>query len=490
MPYDNLPDFLTHLQDKGELRRIPIEVNPQLEVTEIVDRVCKQPMGGPALMFERVKGSPLPLVINLLGTPRRIYSALGASSIEEIQDRLAGSLKSEAPESWYQKLKLGSVSAQSNPWKPQLLKTGICQQVVKLGRDIDLRELPATQAWPGDSGRFLYTGTVLGKHPLSGERFVETIPMQILDRDSLLVYWHPHNLSCQYLREHRRQGTHLPLAIAIGGDPTWQFIAQAPVPYQLDPAAFGGCLRGKAFEVVRGRQVDLEVPAGAEIVLEGYIDGQETPLLGGTFSHSMGHYGTPHELPVLRVTTLTHRGNPVLVDNIPGRPPMENAALWEVYTQIALAMMRLAIPEIVDLRLLHETVNDQIVFVSIRKAYPQQARKVLHALWGQRFTMFSKVLIIVDDDVSLQNPADVWQAVACNVHPVRDVQIGDGPCSPWDHATPTPGIGSKLGLDATRKLTSEGHTRDWPAPLVMPDSVHDLVSKRWQEYRIDAKPRS
>lgn len=489
MPYDNLPDFLAHLQDDGELRRISVEVDPRMEVTEIVDRVCKQPGGGPALMFEKVKGSPLPLVVNLLGSPRRICRALGAGSVAELLDRLAGSVKSDAPESWFQKLKIGGAVSHNTLWKPQVVKTGVCQQVVKLGRDIDLRELPALQAWPAESGRFLYAGTVLGKHPYTGERFVESIPLQVLDRDTLAVYWHPQHLAFQYLREHRRLGTHLPLAVAFGGDPAWQFLAQAPLPPLVDPLSYGGCLRGKAFEVVRGRQVELEVPAGAEIVLEGYIDCQEASLAGGTFSQDMGHYATPRDVPVLRVTTLTHRGNPVLVDNVPGRPPMESSALWDVDSQLALPLLRNTTPEIVDLRLLHETANDQIAFVSIRKSFPQQGKKVLHALWGQRFTMFCKLLIIVDEDVPLRNQADVWHAVASNVHPVRDVQIGEGPSSPWDHSSPIPGIGSKLGFDATRKWSDEGHPREWPASLMMSESVRDLVSRRWAEYQIDRRPR-
>jgi 4-hydroxy-3-polyprenylbenzoate decarboxylase len=489
MAYDNLPDFLAHLQDDGELRRVSTEVDPRLEITEIVDRICKQPGGGPALMFEKVQGSPLPLVVNLLGTVRRISRALGVGSISELLDRLSGSLRPDAPESWFQKLKIGSAASVA-PWKPQLIKAGMCQQVVKLGRDIDLRELPAIQAWPADSGRFLYAGTVLGKHPHTGERFIESIPMQVLDRDTLGVYWHPHHLAFQYFQEYRRLGTHLPLAVAFGGDPTWQFVAQAPIPPQIDPLVYGGCLRGKALDVVRGRQVDLEVPAGAEIVMEGFIDSQESPIAGGTFSHAAGHYASPLEVPVFRVTALTHRGNPVLVENVPGRPPMENSALWEVYTQLALPLLRHSSPEIVDVRLLHETANDQIAFVSIRKAYPQQARKVLHALWGQRFMMHCKLLIIVDEDVSLQNQTDVWHAVACNVHPSRDLQVGEGPSAPWDHSTPTPGIGSKLGLDATRKLSAEGHPREWPAALSMPNSVRELVSRRWLEYQIDRRPRA
>lgn len=489
MPYDNLPEFLTHLQDDGELRRISVEVDPRLEVTEIVNRVCEQPGGGPALMFERVLGSPLPLVVNLLGSSRRICRALGVKSIPELLDRLAGATRPESPESWFQKLKIGGGTSANSPWKPQTIKAGLCQQVVKLGRDIDLRELPAIHAWPHDAGRFLHAGTVIGKDPRTSERFVETIPLQVLDRDTLAVYWHSHHRAFQSLREHRRLGTHLPLAIAFGGDPLWQFIAQAPIPAQLDPMAFGGCLRGKAFEVVRGRQVEIEVPAGAEIVMEGYIDCQETTLAGGTFSHGLGYYATPREVPLLRITTLTHRGNPVLVENVPGRPPMESAALLEIYTQLALPMLRLIAPEIVDLRLLHETVGDQIGFVSIRKDFAQQARKILHVLWGHRFTMFCKLLIVVDEEVSLRNSTDVWRAVAAHVHPIRDVQIGEGPSSPWDHASPLPGVGSKLGLDATRKLTSEGQSQDCPEPLLMSDSIRDLVSRRWAEYQIDRHPR-
>lgn len=489
MPYDNLPEFLAHLQDDGELRRVSTEVDPHLEVTEIVRRVCQQPGGGPGLMFERVRGCPLPLIVNLLGSQRRIYRALGVRSWDELQERLTGAARSDAPESWFQKLKIVGSPASNSPWKPVTIKTGLCQQVVKVGRDIDLRELPALQAWPDDAGRFLHGGIVLSRQPQSGTRFVETIPFQILDRSSLGVHWHPHHAAYQLLHEHRQLGTHLPLAVAFGGDPTWQFLTKAPLPPQTDPLNFGGCLRGKALEVVRGRQVDLEVPAGAEIVLEGYIDAQEGLTRGGSYGQHTGSYSAPVDVPVFHITTLTHRGNPVLVQNVPGRPPMEDAALLEVYSRLTLPLLRLTIPELVDFKLLQETANEQICLVSIHKTFAQQVRKVLHALWGHPLTMFCKLVVVVDADVPLDAWHEVWFNVASNLHPARDVILGEGPSSPADHATPIPGIGSKLGLDATRKLPSEGFSRGWPASTLMTPAIHDLVSLRWHEYQID-RPHS
>lgn len=489
MPYDNLPEFLAHLQDDGELRRVSVEVDPTLEVTEVVDRVCKQPGGGPALMFEKVRGCPLPLVVNLLGHQRRIERALGVKSWDELQERLTGATRQDMPESWFQKLKSVAGTAANSSWKPQVVKTGLCQQVVRVGRDIDLRELPALQAWPDDAGRFLHGGVVITKDPHDGERFVETIPFQILDRDSLGVHWHSHHHAQQLLAYHRRQGTHLPLAIAFGGDPTWQLLTKLPIPPQTDPLTFGGCLRGKALDVVRGRQVELEVPAGAELVLEGYIDALEAPTRGGCYGQATGSYSFAVDVPVFHITTLTHRGNPVLVQNVPGRPPMEDATLLELYSKLALPLLRFTIPELVDFRLLQETANDQICFISIHKTYAQQVRKVLSALWGQQLTMFSKLVVVVDADIPLSNLDDVWFAVAGNMHPRRDVILSEGPGSPSDHASPVAGMGSMMGIDATRKLASEGHARGWPAPTLMTDSIRDLVSRRWSEYQIDRGPR-
>lgn len=487
MPYDNLPEFLANLQDDGELRRVPVEVDPNLEVTEIVDRVCKQPGGGPALMFEKVRGCPLPLVVNLLGRQRRIERALGVKSWDELQERLAGSSRPDGPESWFQKLKTVAGAASATGWKPQVVKTGLCQQVVRVGRDIDLRELPALQTWPDDAGRFLHGGVVLSKDAYTGERFIETIPFQILDRGTLGVHWHSHHHACQQLEAHRRLGSHLPLAVAFGGDPTWQLLTRMPVPPQMDPLMFGGCLRGKPLEVVRGRQVELDVPAGAEIVLEGYIDTQEAPTRGGCFGQSTGSYSYPVDVPVFHITTLTHRGNPVLVQNVPGRPPMEDAALLELYARLALPILRLTIPELVDLRLLQETANDQLCFISIRKSYAQQVRKVLNALWGHQLTMFSKLVVVVDEDVPLSNLHEVWFAVANNLHPSRDVILGQGPGSPIDHASPVLEVGSMVALDATRKLPNEGHLRGWPAPALMASAVQEMVSRRWSDYQIERR---
>lgn len=485
MPHDNLPEFLARLQDDGELRRVAVEVDPYLEVTEIVDRICKRPNGGPALFFEHLRGSPLPLVVNLFGNQRRICSALELKTFDELEARLNSAMHPEVQDGWFQKLKFVSSTASMTPWKPVTLKTGIAQQVVKLGRDIDLRELPALQVWPDDSGRVLHGGMVFSENPLTRERYLETIPFRIVDRSVLEVHWTPFHSLFQAFQAHRSRGTNLSLAIVFGGDPAWQLATNLPRPTEIDPFEFGGCLRGKPLEIIRARQVELEVPANAEIVMEGYIDTQRPLALGIGFGQSPGFYGAQAEVATLTITTVTHRGNPILVQSVPGRPPMEESAIMELKARLCLPMLRRVAPEIIDFRFVQNSTNDLLAMVSFDKTYPMQARKVMNAIWGSQATMFTKMVIAVDGDVPLSHPGEVLRAAVHHLHPHRDLVLSDGPAHPADHASPVWGMGSRVGLDATRKLVAEGHPRLWPGAVQMTDAIQQLVDQRWKDYLID-----
>ena len=313
MSYHNLSDFLSELQDDGELRRVHVEVDPILEVSEIVDRLCKIPGGGPALLFERVRGSTMPLVVNLLGSQKRMCRALGVRSLEQVAKRGAGAFKPDSPGNWLQKLKLLPTTSESTSWPPQIIKTGACQQVVKIGRDVDLEELPALQHWPNDAGRFLTAGQVFTRHPVTLERNLESFPLQIRDRNSLGVHWNLHHEAYQVFREHQARGTQTPVAVAFGGTPLLYYLTTVPVPPKVDRLAYGGVLCGKSLELVKCRQTDLEVPAQAEIVLEGYIDPTEPAEQGGPFGDKTGFYRPPEEVVTLHVTAVTHRSNPILV---------------------------------------------------------------------------------------------------------------------------------------------------------------------------------
>jgi 4-hydroxy-3-polyprenylbenzoate decarboxylase len=486
MPYENLPDFLSELQDDGELRRISVEVDPVLEVAAITDRVCKAPGGGPALLFERVRGTRLPLVVNLLGSSQRICRALGVKSWDEITERIPRLMKPEAPESLLQKLKLLPQAAASSAWPPQLIKTGLCQQVVKLGRDINLHDLPSLQSWPGDCGRFLSGGQVHCRHPETAARCVEQFPLEIRDRNTVSVYWNRHHQSYRIFLEHRARGTQMPLALVYGGDPVLTYLPHAPLPPNLDPLIFAGFLRGKGIDLVKCRQIELEVPAHAELIFEGYLDPTEPAEPGGPYGQSTGFYSPAEEVATWHVTAITHRGNPVMQASVAGRPPMEAFWIEEANQRLLLPLIQLYAPEVAGLHFPRSGAGRNVCFVSIHKTYPQQARKVMHALWSMERTMFSKFVVVVDADVDVRDEEQVWFHAGAHVHPGRDTVLTEGPADLADHAAPVRGVGRKLGLDATRKLPEEGHPRPWPDELRMTREVQDLIARRWSEYRLDS----
>lgn len=481
--YDNLSSFLSELEGGRDLVRVPVEVDPVLELAEITDRVCRSAGdGGPVLFFERVKGSSLPVIVNLLGSDRRICRALRVKSLDEATQRIAGLFEPELPEDWLDSVKLLPQWTQLTRLPPTSVKSGVCQQVVKMGSDVDLQELPIPTGWPGDAAAAITAGQVYTANLQTGARDMGMFPLEFRDKSSLFVHWNEHEEGFRNYQRYRQQERQMPVAIALGGDPVLTYVANAPLPANTDGCLFAGFLRGSNVELVKCRSIDLEVPAHAEVVIEGLIDTAVEPETAGPLGLFSGFYSLPEPLPIIQVTAVTHRSNPVFPALIAGKPYMEEHWIGRATERMLLPFVRLHVPEIVDFHRPRCGTDRNLLFVSIQKHYPQQARKVINALWGIDGVATTKIVVVVDADVDVHNEEDVWFHVGAHVHPGRDVLFCEGPTHMHDHAAPVRGMGHKLGIDATRKLPEEGHPRPWPEPVRMNQDVQDLVARRWGEY--------
>ncbi|HEV3079640.1 MAG TPA: menaquinone biosynthesis decarboxylase [Gemmataceae bacterium] len=486
MAYESLAAFLEELEAEGQLVRIRAEVDPILEISEITDRISKA--HGPALLFENVRGSRFPLAINVLGSERRMAKALGVKNLDEVAERIAEMIKPDIPDSFLGKVKMVPMLARLGSIPPRTVRTGPCQDVVLTGDQIDLTQLPVIQCWPEDAGRFITFGQVFTRNPETGDRNVGMYRQQLMDRRTTAMHWHPHHDGCQHFLMHKRLGTRMPLAISLGGDPVYPYMATAPLPPATDECLFGGFLRGKPVELAKCKSIDLEVPAGADFVIEGYLDPAEPLVTEGPFGDHTGFYSLADQFPLFHVTALTHRANPIYPTTIVGKPPQEDCYMGKATERLFLPLIKLFIPEVVDYDLPWFGVFHNFAFVSIRKRYPQHARKVMSAIWGLGQMMFSKIIVIVDEHVNVHNHEEVWFHVGANVHPGRDVVFNQGPTDLLDHAAPVSCVGHKMGIDATRKLPEEGHPREWPGEMLMSPEVIEKVSRRWQEYGIGADP--
>jgi 4-hydroxy-3-polyprenylbenzoate decarboxylase len=482
MAYDNLSDFLNELQDAGDLVRISAEVDPVLEITEITDRISKSADGGPALFFENVKGSSLPVVTNVLGSYGRMCRALQARSFEEVAGRIVELLGPQVPESWLEKLKRSPPARHP----PRTVRIGTCQQVVKLGRDVDFGELPFLKNWPLDPGRAINLGQVLTKDPATGELHLGLYGLQIKDKNACTVHWQPQQSAHQDFLECKRLGKQMPVAVSLGGDPLFPLVAIAPLAPGADQFLLGGFLRGAAIDLVKCRTIELEVPASAEIVIEGYVDTTEEWQTEGPFGERTGFYSRSGRFPLYHVTAITHRANPICPATVIGKPPMEDYWLGKAVERIFLPLLRALVPELVDYNLPRAGVFQNLCFVSIRKTRAMQARKVMNAIWSIEQTHFAKIVVVVDEQVNVHDEEQVWFHVGANVHPGRDVCFSEGPAAVADHAAPVCGVGHKMGIDATRKLPEEGHPRPWPEETVMSRDIKDAVTARWAEYGLGA----
>ncbi len=558
--------FVEELSERNWLKRIRVEVDPRLEITEIYDRVVKS--GGPALLFESVRGSDMPVLINAFGTRERMCLALGAASLQEIADRVKALVKPEIPTTLLDKLKKLPQLIQLGSLPPRVVKRGMCQEVVHTD-SADLTRLPALQCWPGDGdlranvyahvedivrsgraaaagerdpgsaaslggaasdalrrallaanegsehsrelfapggsraglaasaprwstaallpppneGRYLTLTNVFTKNPDTGERNIGMYRVQVLGPRLAAMHWHMHHDGARHYRRWRERGERMPLAVSFGGPAVMPYAATCPLPPGIDECLFAGFLNGGAIELVPCvSQPQIEAPANAELVVEGYIDPSEPPVLEGPFGDHTGFYSMADLFPRLHVTAITHRRKPIYPTTVVGKPPQEDFWLGKATERIFLPMLQMLIPDIIDYNLPMFGCFHNCAFVKIRKEYPFQARRVMSSIWGAGQMAFTKIIVVVDEHVDVQDEQAVLFQLCANCDPRRDTMIIDGPLDILDHAAPVCGVGSKIGFDATRKIPGEGQVRAWPQELEMAAEIKERVTRRWREY--------
>jgi 4-hydroxy-3-polyprenylbenzoate decarboxylase len=560
LPYDDLRQWIAALDRAGELKKIRAEVDPILEITEIADRVSKGAAkkygrpGGPALLFENVKGANgIPVLINQFGSERRMQMALGVDRLDEIAERIRQLLNMKSPEGFLEKLKMLPMLADMGKFFPRTVQTGPCKEVIKK-KDFSLLDFPVLQCWPKDAGRFITLPCVITRDPRTGKRNVGMYRMQIYDETSAGMHWQRQKVAAEHYRDmlrhaaaaggseargpqapgsperagvarsgveapspaekarvapppsavekrsavdimarsgggsmlasgDRPSGT-LEVAVAIGTEPALTFSAIVPAPPEIEEFIIAGFLRQKPVELVKCETVDLEVPAHAEIVLEGYVKLDELRT-EGPFGDHTGFYSLEDEYPVFHLTCITHRKNPIYSTTTVGKPPMEDAWMGKAVERIFLPLMKLTLPEIVDVNLPVEGVFHNLMIVSIRKSYPGHARKVMNGIWALGQAMFTKCVVVVDEDVNVQDIGEVVLKVFNNIDPERDIQFTLGPVDSLDHASRLPNFGSKMGIDATRKWPTEGFTRPWPDEILMDERTRAQVDRKWKDLGIE-----
>ncbi|MFN3408832.1 MAG: menaquinone biosynthesis decarboxylase [Limisphaerales bacterium] len=503
MAFDSFRDFVTRLDQAGELKRISQPVATELEITVLADREMKSPGGGKALLIEQpsVNGvvSPFPVAINTMGSWKRMAMSMGANSVEEVAAELGSLMKAKPPTSFKEAIRLFATALELRHAKPKLVKDGACQEVVhkfapssprtepwppapslkeletRNPKPETLLNLPILKCWPLDGGRFITLPCVVTKDPDTGERNVGMYRMQVYDNRSTGMHWQLQKVAARHGRRYYERGERMPVAVFLGGDPMFPFAATAPLPDGLDEFLLAGYLRKRSVELVRCVTNDLEVPANADFVIEGYVDPTEPLRDEGPFGDHTGFYTLPEPYPVFHVTAITHRKNAVYPATIVGIPPMEDFYMGGASVKLFLPIFKMNFPEIVDLALPAEGVFHNLVFVSIKKTYPMQAYKIMHGLWGMGQMMFTKYIVVVDDDVDVHNTSEVLFRLCANTDPQRDCLFTKGPADVLDHATSEIAIGSKLGIDATKKLPGEGFKRPWPPLIKMDETVRKKI---------------
>jgi 4-hydroxy-3-polyprenylbenzoate decarboxylase len=481
MPNRSLADFLEELGQAGELIRVEAEVDPRLEVAEITRRTSQA--DGPALLFGSPKGSELPLVAHLLGTPARIERALGAS-LKELSERLSQAVAPPEPEGWLERLKTAPHESAIRKFMPRSVKTGPCQQVIRLGGDVDLRRLPALQTGGEEPGPTITAGQLWMLDPNTSRTVIGRYDLPVLDDQRLAAFLSPAHEPARLLCEAREP---VPVAIVLGGDPVGLLAAAAPLPPGFDAAALAGLLSERPTELVRCRSVPLEVPAEADIILEGYIDPAEPRVDAGPLVTPAGYYAPARQVPVIRIGAITHRANPVFPALVAGDPPNEACQMAVALRRILLPLVRLSIPELVDYHLpMFGGVRHWLV-ASMRKSYAGQAHKVAQSVWGYDPLALSRLLVIVDEGVTVTDSAAVLRAISDHVDPASDVILAQGPADPWLADVSADGLSTRMAIDATRKLPGErrGAIR---VPLSTSPTVRQLVNQRWLEYGLGPAP--
>jgi 4-hydroxy-3-polyprenylbenzoate decarboxylase len=479
MAYKDLREFIRALEKGKELKRIPFEVDPILEITEFADRAVKS--GGPALLFEKPKGFDIPVLINSMASMRKMEIALEVDSVEDVAARIVEFLEmTKKPEGLMGKLKLLPKLAEVGSFFPRTVTKAPCQEIVKT-ESFSLFDYPILKCWPEDGGRFITLPLVFSRNPETGKRNCGMYRIQIYDERTTGMHWQTHKQGAEHYRRLMAEGktTRMDVAVAIGCDPATMYSAILPMPPDLDEMMIAGFLRSDPVEMIKCQTIDIEVPAQAEIVLEGYVTLGELRT-EGPFGDHTGFYSLADEYPVFHVTCITQRKDPIYATTIVGPPPMEDFYMGKAIERIFLPLMRLQLPEVRDICMPAEGIFHNLILVSIRKSYPGHARKVMSAIWGLGQAMFSKCIVVVDEEVDVQNVGEVaWKALN-NIDPERDIQFTMGPVDSLDHASRLVNYGSKMGVDATRKWPGEGFQRPWPGVIKMSPEVKQRVDELWK----------
>ncbi len=503
MAFSSFRDFVEALDKAGELMRISQPVATELEITELANREMKSPAGGKALLIEKptINGevSPFPVAINTMGSWKRMAISMGADSVDDVAAELGALLKAKPPTNLRETLKLLGTALEMRHAKPKRVSSGPCKEIIHKVESSELRverwppapdwknpstfssrlpsllNLPILKCWPLDGGRFITLPCVVTQDPDTGERNVGMYRIQIYDERTTGMHWQLQKVGARHGRRYYETGTRMPVAIFLGGDPVFPFAATAPLPDGLDEFLLAGYLRKKSIELVKCETSDLEVPANADFVIEGYVDPREPLREEGPFGDHTGYYTLPELYPVFHVTAITHRKDAVYPATIVGIPPMEDFYMGSASVKLFLPVFKMNFPEIMDIALPAEGVFHNLVFVSIKKTYPMQAYKIMHGLWGMGQMMFTKYIIVVDHDVNVHNTSDVLFRLCANTDPQRDSIFTKGPSDVLDHATSEIAVGSKLGIDATKKLPGEGFQRRWPPLIIMDEAVRKRI---------------
>jgi 4-hydroxy-3-polyprenylbenzoate decarboxylase len=483
MAYGSFSQFVAALDNAGELTRIGVPVATELEITEIADREMKAAGGGKALLFEKPtlggKVSGIPVAINTMGSQRRMAMALGIGSVDELAHQMQLILKAKPPTGMREAWTLMKQGIDLLHARPKHVSDGACKEVVHRFKDgeaaeFTLENLPVLKCWPKDGGRFITLPNVHTRDPETGERNVGMYRMQIYDGRTTGMHWQVHKVGARHGKRYYERGERMPVAVTLGGDPAMTFAATAPLPDGLDEVLFAGFVRKKSMELVKCETIDVEVPADSDFVLEGYVQPGEMRA-EGPFGDHTGFYTPVDDYPVFHITAITHRKEPVYPATIVGIPPMEDFYMGSATVRVFLPVFRMNFPEIVDMALPAEGVFHNLVFVSIRKQYAWQAYKIMHGLWGMGQMMFSKYIVVVDEDCDVHNTSAVLFRLCANTDPQRDSTFIKNPCDALDHAQTVATMGSHMGIDATRKLATEGYAREWPEMLKMDGAVKERV---------------
>jgi 4-hydroxy-3-polyprenylbenzoate decarboxylase len=485
MSLDSLHDFLEAIDRAGELVRVREPVHTHLELCAITDRASKLPGGGPALLFEHPvlrdgSRSAYPVAINLFGSMRRMSLALGVDNLDTVGARITQLIDTKIPDGLLAKIGLLPRVLEVAKFPPRQQRgSPACQQIVWRGDEVDLDRLPILTCWPEDGGPYITLTMVISKDPARGIRNVGMYRVQQLGKRTVAMHWQRHKVGAEHWRQMAERGEKMPVCIAVGADPASMYSASAPLPPAVDEFLFAGFLRKEPVKLTRAVSNDLDVPADADLVIEGYIDPNESLVMEGPFGDHTGFYSEADLYPQVHVTAVTMRDRMTYASTVVGRPPMEDFYLGHATERIFLPLLRMTLPEVVDYHMPAEGIFHNLVFVSIDKKYPGHADKVMHALWGQGLMSLAKVLVVFDKDVNVRDAQEAWWIALNNLDPQRDVRFGMGPVDVLDHASRAFTFGSKMGIDATRKWPEEGFTRQWPKLIRQDPAVEQKIDAMW-----------